>query len=114
MYCLLPSSDLVNSPLFKQIKTRGEILMNRDEIREKVKALICKVTGFETDEIGDSASFQDDLELDSLALIEIAVEVGYAYKLKLTEEEMLQLKTLDDAVQMVSEKLDETDAEAVA
>lgn len=86
--------------------------MNRDEIRNEIKNLICKVTGFEAEEIGDSASFRDELELDSLALIEIAVEVGYTYKLKLTEEEMVKLGTLDDAVEMVVAKL--TEAEAVA
>jgi len=86
--------------------------MNRDEIRDQVKQLICKVTGFEPDEIGDSASFREDLDLDSLALIEIAVEVGYSYKLKLTEEEMVTLATVDDAVEMVATKLAE--AEAVA
>lgn len=86
--------------------------MNRDEIRDQVKQLICKVTGLEPDEIADSASFREDLELDSLALIEVAVEVGYSYKLKLTEEEMVALSTLDDAVEMVAAKLAE--AEAVA
>lgn len=92
--------------------TTWEKSMNRDEIRDQVKELICKVTGFEPDEIADSASFRDELELDSLALIEIAVEVGYTYKLKLTEEEMVTLTNLDDAVEMVVTKLGE--AEAVA
>lgn len=86
--------------------------MNRDEIREEIKKLICKVTGYEPEEIGDSASFRDELELDSLALIEIAVEVGYTYKLKLTEEEMVTLATLDDAVEMVVSKLAESEAVA--
>jgi acyl carrier protein len=86
--------------------------MNKDKIREEIKNLICKVTGFELDEIEDSASFREQLELDSLALIEIAVEVGYTYKLKLTEEEMVTLATLDDAVSLVAAKLAETEAVA--
>jgi acyl carrier protein len=86
--------------------------MNREMIRDQIKELICKVTGFEPEEISDVVSFRDDLELDSLALIEIAVEVGYSYGLKLSEKEMMQLQTLDDAVEMVVTKMDE--AKAVA
>ena len=44
--------------------------MNRDEIRAEVKRLIGKVTSLEPEEIPDTAFFQDDLELDSLAMIE--------------------------------------------
>ena len=78
--------------------------MNREEIRTEVKKLIGKVTGLDPEEIGNSASFRDDLELDSLAMIEIAVDVAYAYKLELTEEEMAGLQTLDEAVEMVIAK----------
>ena len=86
--------------------------MDRETIRNQVKDIICTVTGFEPEEIGDSASFRDELELDSLALIEIAVEVGFTYKLKLKEVEMVQLTTLDDAIDMVIAK--QKDAGAVA
>jgi len=78
--------------------------MDRDEIRQVVKGLIAKVTDLEPDEIGDDASFRDDLELDSLAMIEIGVHVDYTYKLKLTEDEMASLGTVGEAVDMVIRK----------
>lgn len=81
--------------------------MDREEIRTEVKKLIGKVTGLVPDEIPDAASFSDDLELDSLAMIEIAVDVAYAYKLQMTEEEMAGLRTLDEAVEMVIAKQSE-------
>ncbi len=79
--------------------------MDRSEIKEMVKELICKVTGLEMEEIGDTDSFRDDLELDSLALIEIGVEVDYAYKLRLSEDEMATLRTVDEAVDLVVKKM---------
>ena len=79
--------------------------MDRDEIKAMVKELICKVTGLEIEEIGDSDSFRDDLELDSLALIEIGVEVDYAYKLRLSDDEMATLRNVDEAVNLVLEKM---------
>jgi acyl carrier protein len=81
-----------------------ELRMDREEIRQVVKGLIAKVTDLPTDKIDDNASFRDDLELDSLALIEISVHVDHAYKLRLTEEEMSSLGTVEDAVNMVIKK----------
>jgi len=78
--------------------------MDRDEIRSVVKGLIGKVTDLSPDEIADNASFREDLELDSLAMIEIAVHVDHAYKLRLTEDEMGTLATVEDAVNMVIKK----------
>lgn len=84
--------------------------MDREEIRAEVKRLIGKVTGLDPEEVPDSASFSEDLELDSLAMIEIAVEVAYAYKLELTEDEMAGLHNLDEAVEMVIAKQAEAEA----
>jgi acyl carrier protein len=78
--------------------------MDRDEIRRVVKGLIGKVTDLAPEEIADNASFRDDLELDSLAMIEIGVHVDHAYKLRLNEEEMGSLATVEDAVNMVIKK----------
>ena len=86
--------------------------MDRKEITSMVKDLICKVTGLEPDEIGDTDSFRDDLELDSLALIEIGVEVDYAYELRLSEEEMAALRNVEEAVNLVLKKMAEKEAVA--
>ena len=78
--------------------------MDREEIRRVVKGLIAKVTDLDPEKIADNASFRDDLELDSLAMIEIGVHVDFEYKLKLSEEEMGSLGTVGDAVEMVIKK----------
>ena len=86
--------------------------MDRNEVNQTVKELICKVTGLEIEEIGDSDSFRDDMELDSLALIEIGVEVDYAYKLRLSEDEMATLRKVDEAVDLVLKKMAEKESSA--
>ncbi len=78
--------------------------MDREEIRRVVKNLIGKVTDLVPEEIADNASFRDDLALDSLAMIEIGVHVEHAYKLRLTEDEMGSLGSVEDAVNMVIKK----------
>ena len=86
--------------------------MDRNEVNQTVKELICKVTGLEIEEIGDTDSFRDDMELDSLALIEIGVEVDYAYKLRLSEDEMATLRKVDEAVDLVLKKMAEKESTA--
>lgn len=78
--------------------------MDREEVRRVVKQMIAKVTDLDPATIPDNASFREDLEIDSLAMIEIGVHVDFEYKLKLTEDEMGSLATIDDTVELVLRK----------
>lgn len=74
------------------------------EIRAKIKDVIANVTGIDPSEIGDQASFVDDLQLDSLSLLEIGVDVDYEFKLGVPEERLQALRTVQDAVDLVCER----------
>ena len=75
--------------------------MTVNEIRAKVKDIIANVTNIDPDGIADDASFVDDLQLDSLSLLEIGVDLDYEYKLGVPEEELGNLRTVADAVNLV-------------
>ena len=79
--------------------------MQSAEIRQKVKETVAKTASIDVADIGDEASFMDDLELDSLTLLEIAFNVEHGYGLKLTEEEMGQITNLQQAVDLVQRHL---------
>lgn len=81
--------------------------MNAADARVKIKEVIANVTNIEPDEIADDASFVDDLGLDSLSLLEIGVDVDYAFKLGLPEERMQELRTVEDTVRLVMARLAE-------
>ncbi len=85
--------------------------MDVAEIRTKVKEIISNVTNIPPEEIVDSASFVDDLDLDSLSLLEIGVDVDYEFKLGVPEEELAQLRTVEEAVQLAIRTLQEKKAE---
>lgn len=85
--------------------------MDVESIRHTVKEVISRVTGIEVDAIADDASFVDDLDLDSLSLLEIGVDVDYAFKLGVPEERLQQLATVDDSVRLVAEYLVARDAQ---
>ncbi|MBT6148667.1 MAG: acyl carrier protein [Gemmatimonadetes bacterium] len=70
-----------------------------------MKEIVAKTASIDVADIGDEASFMDDLELDSLTLLEIAFNVEHGYGLKLTEEEMGQITNLQQAVDLVQRHL---------
>ena len=75
--------------------------MHAEEIRSKIKEIIANVTNIDPHEISDNASFVEDLELDSLSLLEIGVDVDYEFKLGVPEERLQELRTLQDTVDLV-------------
>ena len=81
--------------------------METEQIRGKIKEVISNVTNIECEEIGDQASFIDDLQLDSLSLLEIGVDVDYEFKLGVPEERLGELRTVQDAVELVQQCLAE-------
>jgi acyl carrier protein len=76
-------------------------------IRERVKKIIFNVTRIPIERIGDDAAFREDLELDSLSLLEIGVDLDYEFQLGLEdlEQRLGDLPTVDHVVQFVQERL---------
>ncbi len=81
--------------------------MEAQEIRGKIKEVIANVTSLDPEEIGDKAHFIDDLQLDSLSLLEIGVDVDYEFKLGVPEERLGELRTVQDTVELVQQCLAE-------
>jgi acyl carrier protein len=84
-----------------------------DEIRAEIKRLMAEVTEREPEEISDTASFAEDLEVDSLMAIEIMVAVDKKFKIDIPEEEFNTIKNVDDAVTMVERFLPTPEASSV-
>jgi acyl carrier protein len=79
--------------------------MSTEEIRIKVKKSIAKIANINLDEIPDNASYKDDLQLDSLTILEIAVDAEYQFQVKLSDDDLGVLRTVDDTVKMVQHYL---------
>ena len=77
------------------------------EIRNRIKEIIHNVTNIPVVEIADDASFSDDLALDSLALLEVGVDIDYEFKLGIDdlEENLASIATLPATVDFVSRQL---------
>ncbi len=75
--------------------------MEAREISTKVKEIIADVANLDPNEIGDEASFVEELSLDSLSLLEIGVDVDYHFKLGVTDEVLKDLTSVRDTVELV-------------
>lgn len=78
-------------------------------IRARIRQIVHDVTNIPIAEIPASASLRDELDLDSLSLMEIGVDVDYEYKLGLPDEALQQIDSVDDAVRLVRSRLAERD-----
>ncbi len=81
--------------------------MDAEEIRARIKQIIANVTNIPVEQIGDQAAYREDLDLDSLSLLEIGVDVDYEFKLGLPDEQMQGVRTVQDAVDLVLRCLSE-------
>jgi acyl carrier protein len=79
--------------------------METAHIRDRIKAAIANVSDLDPAEIADTASFQEDLGLDSLVLLEISVDIEMQFGLEVPEEALTQLHTVQDAVAFVQQAL---------
>lgn len=79
--------------------------MSADEIRERIKRSIANITCIDPEKINDSASFEDDLAIDSLSILEIVVDVEYQFQIKVPEEELSAIRTIGDTVNTVQKYL---------
>ena len=79
--------------------------MNADEIRTAIRKSVNRITGIASDDIRDTSSYRDDLGLDSLSMLELTVDIEYAFKIKVPEERLATIKTVNDTIQLVQEFL---------
>ena len=71
---------------------------------ERLKKIIVEQLGVEEDEIKPEASFVDDLNADSLDLVEFAMGLEEKFGVTIADEELTKIKTVEDAVNAIVEK----------
>ncbi|GAB3237350.1 acyl carrier protein [Glycomyces halotolerans] len=75
--------------------------MSRDEIREGLSDILEEVAGVNPDDVADEKSFTDDLDVDSLAMVEVVVAAEEKFGVKIPDDEVANLKTVGDAVSYI-------------
>src|SRR5699024_10727015 len=85
--------------------------LSQEEIISNLAEIIEEVTGIEPSEVTVEKSFVDDLDIDSLSMVEIAVQTEDKYGVKIPDEDLAGLRTVGDVVTYI-QKLEEENPEA--
>jgi len=76
-----------------------------DQIRDTIRDSVNRITGVSPAEINDSSRYREDLGLDSLSALEVMVDIEYAFKIKVPEERIQTIQTVQDTIDLVQEYL---------
>jgi acyl carrier protein len=76
--------------------------VTNEEILGGLAEIVNEVAGVETSEVTREKSFVDDLDIDSLSMVEIAVQVEDRFGVKVPDDELANLRTVGDAVDYVA------------
>ncbi len=79
--------------------------MERTEIESKLTALLVDELGIERDDITPTEKFEEDLDVDSLGVVELLMALEDNFGVKIPDEEAEQITTVGEAVDLVEAKL---------
>ena len=72
---------------------------------KKIKEIISELIEVDASTIGDTALIIDDLGADSIAVMEIVMELEEEYGVEVPTEDVLNLKTVADIVAYIESKV---------
>lgn len=76
--------------------------MTKEEIFGQIKEMLVEQLGVDDGDISMEASFQDDLDADSLDLVEMIMEMEDKFGVKIPDEEAEKIRTVGQAVEYVA------------
>jgi acyl carrier protein len=75
--------------------------MTEQEILAGLGEIIDEIAGVPADQVTPDKSFVDDLDIDSLSMVEIAVAAQDRFGVEIPDDELKNLKTVKDVVLFV-------------
>jgi acyl carrier protein len=79
--------------------------MDRSDIEAKMRELLVEELGLDEDKITMEATFEEDLEVDSLGVVELLMALEDNFGVQIPDEEAEALVTVGEAVDLVAQKL---------
>ena len=79
--------------------------MEVNEVFDKVKALFEEELGIESEKITMDAKLEEDLEIDSLGIVEVVMAFEDEFEIEIDDEELTDVGTVGQAVNLLHSKL---------
>ena len=74
-------------------------------VEDRVKSIVVDLLGVDEDRIVDGASFRNDLEADSLDLVELIMAFEEEFGGEITDEDAQRLETVGQVVTYIKERM---------
>ena len=75
---------------------------SREEVAEQVKGVLVEQLGIDEDQITEEASITEDLDADSLDLVEQIMELEDQFGIKISDEDAQQIQTVGQAIDYIA------------
>ena len=75
--------------------------MSNEEILQGFAEIVEEIAGVDAAEVTSDKSFVDDLDIDSLSMVEIAVAAQDKFGVEIPDEQLKNLKTVQDVIDYV-------------
>ena len=75
--------------------------MERTQVVEGLAEILEEVAGVNPDDVAEGKSFTEDLDVDSLSMVEVVVVAEERFSVKIPDDEVQKLKTVGDAVSFI-------------
>ena len=82
-------------------------MASKDEILAGLAEIVNEETGLETDAVQLDKSFTEDLDIDSISMMTIVVNAEEKFDVTIPDEEVKNLKTVEDAVNFIDNAQDD-------
>ncbi|MDC3033618.1 acyl carrier protein [Acidimicrobiaceae bacterium] len=79
--------------------------MEVSEVFEKVKGLFVEELGIDSEKITMDAKLEEDLEIDSLGIVEVVMAFEDEFEIEIDDEELTDVGTVGQAVNLLHSKL---------
>jgi acyl carrier protein len=76
--------------------------MNREEVFERIRAHLAEELEVDAGKIGDDTRFKEDLNADSLHLVELTVELEDIYGVQIPDADAARLVTVGQAADYIA------------
>ena len=78
-------------------------MASQEEIFQKLKGIVVEQLGVDEEDVTMDASFVEDLNADSLDLVELIMSLEEEFGLEISDEEAEQIASVTDAVEYIVE-----------
>jgi len=84
--------------------------MDRDEVMQRIREHLAAELEADPAVITDATRFKEDLEADSLDLVELTVELEDSYGIRIPDEEAARILTVGQAADYVATHADDAES----